>query len=83
LVQFAIGDAHAPDEVGDICDLFLVRFGGKDDGGSPGPFAWVDPTIIEENIDLIHDDFTFMRSVVRFSAADWGGTTGVDGEVKV
>ena len=29
LVQLAVRDAHAPDEIRNVCDLLLVWFGGK------------------------------------------------------
>jgi hypothetical protein len=45
LVETAIGNAQAPNELEDIGDVLLVRFGSKDDGRAPRPKASPDPTV--------------------------------------
>ena len=83
MVQASIGDAEAPDEVVNRDDMLLVGFGGKDDGGAPGPKAFADPAISFEDVQMRHDDGTFMGSIARFLAADGRGGASVDGKFEV
>lgn len=83
MVQASIGDAEAPDEVFDRDDMLLVWFGGKDDGGAPGPKAFADPAISFEDFQMRHDDGTFVGSIARFLAADGRGSAGVNGKFEV
>jgi hypothetical protein len=45
-IQFSVGDAHAPDEVLDIGDVLLVRFGREDNEGAPCAAAFFDPIVV-------------------------------------
>ena len=69
MIQSAVGDTHAPHEVVDISDLFLVRFGSKDDEGTPRPITWANPTVVEKDLNLGHDDLALMRTISRLPAA--------------
>ena len=45
LVQSAVGDAEAPNKVGDVDDVFLMWFGSENDGGTPRSETFADPRI--------------------------------------
>jgi hypothetical protein len=84
LVEVVVQNAHAPDEIIDISNVFLMRLGSKDNGWTPGAIATTDPTVIEQNLDVSHNDFAFVRSIVRLLlATDRGRATSVNGEPKV
>ena len=83
LIETMMGDAHAPNKLINIHDVFLVRLGGKNDRRAPRPEALSDPTIGFEDFKLGHDYLTLMRPVVRLLAADWGRGASVDGEFKI
>ena len=81
-VKFAVRDAHAPDKIFYIGDVFLMRLRSEDNRGSPWSVARADPTIMEEDVDVGHDDFAFVGPVVWFSATDGWRTAGVDAKLK-
>ncbi len=62
---------------------FLVRFGGKDNQGAPGALTNVDPTVVEENIKMLHYDFAFVRTVVWFTATNGRGAASVDTKFEI
>jgi hypothetical protein len=70
LVQTAIRDTETPDKVFNGSDVFLVRLGGENDGRTPRSEAFPYPAIGFQNLELGHNNFAFMRSVVRLLAAD-------------
>jgi hypothetical protein len=76
LVQSAVRDTHAPHKVVDISDLFLVGFGSKDDGGTPRPITWANPTVAEKDLNLGHDDLALYTNsfVTYLSWIYWLGT---------
>ena len=49
-VEAAVRDAEAPDEVVDVCDMFLMWFRGKDNHGEPAGEAreGADPSCVEK-----------------------------------
>ncbi len=63
--------------------MFLMRFGGKNDGGTPGAITFTNPTVAKEDIDMFHDDLAFVGTVVRFLAADRRRGASVDGKFKI
>jgi hypothetical protein len=60
-----------------------VRFGGKDNQGAPGALTNADPTVVEENIKMLHNDFAFVRTVVWFAATNGRGAAGVDTKFEI
>ena len=83
MVQSAVRDTHAPHQVVDISDLFLVGFGSKDDGGTPRPITWANPTVVEKGLNLGHDDLALMRAISRLPAAYRTGATSINSEFKM
>jgi hypothetical protein len=83
LVEATIRHAHAPNKVQIIQDVFLMGFGGKDDGRTPRPITFADPTVAKENVDVLHDDLAFVGPVVWFLAACRRRAASVDGELKM
>ena len=83
LVQTTIRDAHAPNEIDDIHNVFLVRFGGKDNGRAPRPETFPDPAVGFEDVNVGHDDLTLVRSVVGFLAADRRRGASVDSKFEI
>jgi hypothetical protein len=71
LVQSAVGDTHTPNKFINIGDLFLMGFGSKNDGGAPSALTQANPTIVEENLNLSHNDLAFMVPITRLPAANW------------
>ena len=71
MIQAAVGDTHAPNKFINIGDLFLMGFDSKDDGGVPSALAQANQTIVEENLNLGHNDLAFMGPITRLPAADW------------
>jgi hypothetical protein len=63
--------------------MFLMRFGGKNDGGTPGAITFTNPTVAEEDIDMFHDDLAFVGTVVRFLAAYRRRGASIDGKFKI
>ena len=61
----------------------MVRFGGKDNQGAPGALTNADPTVVEENIKMLHNDFAFVRTVVWFAATNGRGAAGVDTKFEI
>ena len=78
-VELAVGEAHAPDEIVNISDVFLVRLRCKDNERTPRAVALPDPAIGEENLLLLQYDFRFVWSITGFAAADRLGAARVDG----
>jgi hypothetical protein len=66
-----VGDTHAPNKFIDIADLFLMGFISENNGGAQSALAQANPTIVEENLNLGHNDLAFMRPITRLPAADW------------
>ena len=48
-----------------------MGFDSKDDGGVPSALAQANQTIVEENLNLGHNDLAFMGPITRLPAADW------------
>jgi hypothetical protein len=83
LVETTIGDTHAPNKIQNIQNMFLMRFGGKDDGRTPRAITFSDPTVAEEDIDMLHDNLAFVGTVVGFLAACRRRPTSVDGKFEM
>ena len=45
-VEGVVVDAKMPDEVGNVMDVFLVGFGGKNDFGTPGASTRANPSLV-------------------------------------
>ncbi len=54
-VEFAIGDAHMPYKIFNTCNVFLVRFCGKGNRGTPWPLVFCDPAIGQEVAYMHHN----------------------------
>ena len=48
-----------------------MGFGSEDNGGTPSSKAQSNPTIVEKNLYLGHNDHALMRPITRLSAAYW------------
>lgn len=83
LVETPIRNTHAPDEIGYVGNVFLVRLSSKDDRRAPWPFTDTDPAVMEKDFEMFHDDFALVGSVVRFSTTNGGGAAGVNTKFKV
>ncbi len=83
LIQTAIGDTETPDKVVDQGNVFLMRLSSKDNGGTPRSETLSDPTVGLQNLELGHNNFAFVRSVMRLLAADRRGSASIDSEFKV
>ena len=60
-VEFPMQDAHMPDEVVDVSDSLLVRFGSKENiKQSQRPMAFARPTVGQENVLLFENNFGFV-----------------------
>jgi hypothetical protein len=62
--------------------VFLVGLHVENDGGSPRAIAWLNPTVVQQNLYMGHDDGSFMRTVVRFATTDWGRAAGIHTKFK-
>jgi hypothetical protein len=83
LIQAAIRDAQAPDEVFNGQDMFLVGLSSEDDGGAPGAKASADPAISLQDFDVRHDDLAFVGPIMGLLAADRRRGTGIDGKFEI
>jgi hypothetical protein len=81
-VQLAIGDAHTPDEVLNVVDVLLMRLGGEDNKGAPGPITFPYPTVGEKYFLLLEYDGRFVGSVSRLFATDWLGAACIDAKLE-
>jgi hypothetical protein len=61
-----------------VSNMFLMGFGYKNNGGTPGAIAGSDPSIMKEGLDVGHNDSTFVRAVMRLPAANGWGSTSVN-----
>jgi hypothetical protein len=75
-----IGNAHAPNKVIDVVNVLLVWLRGKDNKRAPRSVAFSNPAVSEECLLLFVDNFGFVRSIARLTAADRLRTTGVHSE---
>ena len=83
MVQSSVGDTQAPNEFINIGDLFLMGFGSKNDGGAPSALTQANPTIVEENLNLSHNDLAFMGPITRLPAANWWQPTSINSEFEM
>ena len=77
-VEFAVRDAHAPNEILDIGDVFLMGLGGKDNKGTPRAIAFPNPTVGKEHLLLVENNFGFMGTITRFATADGLGAASIN-----
>jgi hypothetical protein len=82
LVESSVGDTHAPNKFINIGYLFLMGF-GEDIGGTPSSQAQSNPTIVEENLNLGHNDLVFMGPITRIPAADWWRPASINSEFEM
>ena len=80
-IQFAVADAHAPNELIDVLDMLLVRLWCKHHHAAPGTATCFDPVVVQESVELLHDDFALMGPVVGLRAADRLAFAGVKTEL--
>jgi hypothetical protein len=83
LVQATVRNAHTPNKIEDVEDMLLMRLGGEDDRGAPRPITFTDPSVAEEDFNVLHDNLTLVRPIMGLLATNGGGTTSVDGEFEV
>ena len=79
----SVGDTHAPNKFINIGDLFLMGFGSENDGGASSALAQSNPTIVEENLNLGHDDLAFMKPITRLTVADWWRPASINSKFKM
>ena len=77
-IEGVVVDAKMPDEVGNVMDVFLVGFGGKNDFGTPGASARVNPSLVEEVINVGLHDWFFVDAIVGLAACNGLGCTSID-----
>ena len=71
-VQWSVVDAKAPDKIGNVGDVLLMRFGGKNDFRTPRAGALADPVVVGEGVELLHHDGRFVDTVIGGLTANWG-----------
>ena len=81
-IEGVVVDTKMPDEVGNVMDVFLVGFGGKNDFGTPGASPRANPSLVEEVINVGLHDWFFMDAVVGLVACNRLGSTGIDTKLK-
>ena len=81
-IEGAVVDAKMPDEVGNVMDVFLVGFGGKNDFGTPGASTRVNPSLVEEVINVGLHDWFFVDAIVGLAACNRLGCTGIDAKLE-
>ena len=81
-IEGVVVDAKLPDEVGNVMDVFLVGFGGKNDFGTPGTSARLDPSLVEEVINVGLHDWFFVDAIVGLVACDRLGCTSVNAKLE-
>ena len=81
-VEGVVVDAKTPDEVSNVMDVFLVGFGGKNDFGTPGASARVNPSLVEEVINVGLHDWFFVDAIVGLAACNGLGCTGIDAKLE-
>jgi hypothetical protein len=83
LIEATVGDAHAPNEVQNIEDMFLMRFCGEDNRRASRSITFANPIVVEKNLHMTHNYFAFVRSIMIFFTANGSGTTGVNSKLKI
>jgi hypothetical protein len=83
LIETTVRHTHAPNEVRYVGDLLLVGFGSQNNGQTPRSFAKVDPTVVEENFEMFHNDPALVGTIMRPLAADGGKPACVDAEFEI
>ena len=83
LVQAARGDIDTPNEIGDINNVFLVRFGSKNNRRAPGAKIFYNPTITFYDFKMRHDNLALMGPKVWLLAADRWRSTRINSKFKV
>ena len=81
-IERAVVDTKMPDEVSNVMDVFLVGFGGKNDFGTPGASARVNPSLVEEVINVGLHDWFFVDAIVGLAACNGLGCTGINAELE-
>ena len=69
-IEGVVVDAKMPDKVGNVMDVFLVGFWGKNDFGTPGASARANPSLVEEVINVGLHDWFFVDAIVGLVACD-------------
>ena len=72
-----------PNKFINIGDLFLMGFGRENDGGAPSALVQSNPTILEDNLNLGHNNLAFVRPITRFPAADWWRPTSINSKFEM
>ena len=63
-------------KVENIGDMFLVEFSSKNNRGAPWAKAGSNPTVVEEDFNLFHNNCSLVRAVMGLFATDrWGGAS--------
>jgi hypothetical protein len=83
LVQATTRHTQAPNELLNADDVLLVRFGSKDNSGSPCAITFANPAIGFEHFKVLHDDLAFLGNIVRLLATNGRRAASVDSKFKV
>ena len=81
-VEGVVVDAKMPDEVGNVMDVFLVGFGGKNDFGTPGASTRVNPSLVEEVINVGLHDWFFVDAIVGLAACNGLACTSINAKLE-
>ena len=60
-----------------------MGFGSKNDGGARSTLTQANSTIVEENLNLSHNDLAFMGPITRLPAANWWQPTSINSEFEM
>ena len=76
-------DAEAPDEIIDVVNMFLVRFGCEKTFGKPGATKELaDVAVMDQGVDVGLDDGSFVNTVTGLAAGNRWGSSGVNTKFK-
>ena len=81
-VEQSVVDTEAPDEVGDVLNVLLVGFGGKDNLGAPGASTRVNPSLVKQVINVGLHNWFFMYAIVGLAACDGLGCTSINAKLE-
>ena len=81
-VEWSVVDTEAPDEVGDVLNVLLVGFGGKDNLGAPGASTRANPSLVKQVINVGLHNWFFMYAIVGLAACDGLGCTGINAKLE-
>ena len=81
-IEQSLVDTEVPDEVGDVLNVLLVGFGGKDNLGAPGASTRANPSLVKQVINVGLHNWFFMYAIVGLVVCDRLGCTSIDANSK-